>query len=63
MKILITGSEGFIGKNLKLWYSEKKNIEILEYTSQSTPNDLVEYVSQADFIFHLIFYKNQHLSV
>lgn len=53
MKILITGSEGFIGKNLKLWYTEKKNIEILEYTRESTYQDFLNNISQADFIFHL----------
>lgn len=53
MKILITGSEGFIGKNLKLWCNEKQNITVLEYTRQSTHQDLLNSITQADFIFHL----------
>ena len=52
MKILVTGSKGFIGKNL---ISELKNkeYEILEFT-RSDNNELLEkYIIECDFIFHL----------
>ena len=63
MKILITGSKGFVGKNLT---ESLKNIrdgkdrtrslvveEIMECHRQTPPALLEEYCRQADFIFHL----------
>ncbi len=53
MKILVTGSSGFIGKNL---ISELRNqgfTEILEYDIDTDPEKLQEYTSQCGFIFHL----------
>lgn len=64
MNILITGAKGFVGKNL---VENLKNIrdgknrprpnikidDIYEYDINSTPEDLVEYCSKADFVFNL----------
>jgi UDP-2-acetamido-2,6-beta-L-arabino-hexul-4-ose reductase len=53
MKILVTGSKGFIGQNL---ISELKNrgySEILEYNRYSSEDDLISYCKEADFIYHL----------
>ena len=52
MKILITGSKGFIGKNL---VSELKNggYDILEYDKDTDSTVLDLYCKQADFVFHL----------
>ncbi|MCG9875815.1 MAG: NAD-dependent epimerase/dehydratase family protein [Leptospiraceae bacterium] len=52
-KILITGSEGFIGKNLCLFLSEKKEIEILRINRRSSQSDLEYNLLSADFIIHL----------
>ena len=64
MKILITGAKGMVGtalaanlKNIK----ENKNRtrpglsieEIYEYDMDSTPEELDDYCSRADFVFHL----------
>ena len=64
MNILITGAKGFAGRNLVAnLYTIKdgKNKtrpsiqidEIFEYDIDSTPEELREYCSKADFVFHL----------
>ena len=64
MNILITGAKGFAGRNLVAnLYTIKdgKNKtrpaiqidEIFEYDIDSTPEELHEYCSKADFVFHL----------
>ena len=55
MKVLITGANGFIAKNLKvhLQYSFHDDIEIFEYVRGSKHQDLIDYIKAADFIFHL----------
>jgi len=53
MKVLITGSDGFIGKNFVAHLSEQKDIDILKFTRDTDPLYLRELVSQADIIFHL----------
>lgn len=64
MNILVTGAAGFVGRNL---VENLKNIrdgknrtrpditidEIYEYDLSSTPEDLDEYCSKADFVFNL----------
>ncbi len=52
MKILITGSNGFIGKNLSYFLKSKKH-KVLLYDKEKTTSDLINYVKKADFIFHL----------
>ncbi len=64
MKVLVTGAAGFVGRNL---VENMKNIrdgknrtrpnisieEIYEYDLSSTPEQLDEYCSKADFVFNL----------
>ncbi|MFY2157813.1 NAD-dependent epimerase/dehydratase family protein [Cytobacillus firmus] len=53
MKILITGSRGFIGKNLFAELNNRGYNEIYEYNSD-TPEELLEiYTSDCDFVYHL----------
>jgi UDP-2-acetamido-2,6-beta-L-arabino-hexul-4-ose reductase len=53
MKILVTGSKGFIGKNLILHLSEIENIEILEFDKDKTFDNIVKSIDSTDYIFHL----------
>lgn len=53
MNILVTGSNGFIAKNLIQFLSEKDNINILTYNKISTQEDLEQAVLKADWIVHL----------
>lgn len=53
MKVLITGSNGFIGKNLKLYLDQRKDIAPMFFTRENTRMELSEYVQKADVIIHL----------
>lgn len=63
MRILVTGARGFVGRNL---CSQLRNIrdgkarnydisvdEVFEYDVDSTPEELDEWCSRADFVFNL----------
>lgn len=53
MKILITGAEGFIGKNLACGLRER-GYEDLVLTDLDTPRDILENAAaDCDFVFHL----------
>lgn len=53
MKLLITGADGFIGKNLVLALRPRADIEILPITRSSSNEDLQHAAAQADFVVHL----------
>lgn len=53
MKILVTGSSGFIGKNLMLRLSELDKYELFGFTREHTLVDLENFVTQADAVIHL----------
>lgn len=53
LKVLITGSNGFIGKNLYTTLAEDKSLSLLCYDTNNKPADLSRYLREADFIFHL----------
>lgn len=53
MNILVTGANGFIGKNLITQLHNDSLGNILEYDSESDSEQLKEYCLHADFIFHL----------
>ncbi|MEI6825268.1 MAG: NAD-dependent epimerase/dehydratase family protein [Desulfuromonadales bacterium] len=51
--VLVTGSEGFVGKNLIATLRQQKDVHILTFDIQNHPADLKNLLDQADFIFHL----------
>lgn len=53
MKILVTGSKGFIGKNLILELKNQGYKNIYEYDIHSTIENLKEYTKNCEFVFHL----------
>ena len=53
MKILVTGANGFIGKNLIAELEHEGLGEILSCTRATAPEVLDEYCREADFVFHL----------
>ena len=53
MKILITGSQGFIGKNLSTRLKENKDYIILPFIKHQSFDVLEKLISEADIIFHL----------
>ncbi len=53
MKVLITGANGFIGKNLIVTLKKIPQIDILRYTKENSLQELEMLIKKADFIFHL----------
>ncbi|WP_391856584.1 UDP-2-acetamido-2,6-beta-L-arabino-hexul-4-ose reductase [Vibrio cidicii] len=53
MKILVTGAKGFIGKNLCIMLREHGYKDIIEVDRETTREQLADYLSQADFVYHL----------
>ena len=53
MKILVTGAEGFIGKNLIAELRNRDYTNIFEYDKDTDTSLLDEYCKDADFVFHL----------
>ena len=53
MKIVVTGANGFLGKNLCVRLKEQEVYEVLEVFRDTSKDDFLMYLSQADFIFHL----------
>lgn len=53
MKILITGAEGFIGRNLCLRLQEAGYTQLIKIGRNSTAEDLEDAVKNADFVYHL----------
>lgn len=51
--VLITGSEGFVGKNLRASLQQRKDVRILYFDIQNTPSELESLLEQADFVYHL----------
>lgn len=53
MKVLVTGSEGFIGKNLLLFLAERGDVETVCYTRRDDVARLPDMIRGVDFVFHL----------
>ena len=52
MKVLVTGSNGFIGRHM-CRLLERRGHEVLGYDLSSKEEELKEYINSADFIIHL----------
>ena len=53
MKVLITGSNGFIGKNLRSHLQEIENLEIVTFSREDDFKKIEDNIDSIDFIFHL----------
>lgn len=53
MRVLVTGSNGFIGKNLRVHLSERKEIEVVTFSRDDDLDSLVSKLDGVDFVFHL----------
>jgi UDP-2-acetamido-2,6-beta-L-arabino-hexul-4-ose reductase len=53
MKVLITGSDGFIGKNLLLFLTGRNDVEVVRYSRQNNVAQLPDMMRGVDFVFHL----------
>lgn len=53
MKVLVTGADGFIGKNLVLRLRERANTQVLNYVRGDNDANLHAALEQADAVIHL----------
>jgi UDP-2-acetamido-2,6-beta-L-arabino-hexul-4-ose reductase len=53
MRVLITGANGFVGKNLQLHLAEREDVEVSCFTRDHTQSDLELLLADADVVFHL----------
>ena len=53
MKVLITGANGFIGKNLQLHLAERKDVQVVCFTRGDEVAHLPALLQGVDFVFHL----------
>lgn len=53
MRVLVTGANGFIGKNLLLHFQEKGGIDVVPFTRKNSVDDLPALLEGVDWVFHL----------
>jgi UDP-2-acetamido-2,6-beta-L-arabino-hexul-4-ose reductase len=53
MQVLITGVNGFVGKNLQLHLAERKDVQVVYFTRNDHFTQLSDLVQGVDFVFHL----------
>jgi len=53
MRIVVTGADGFIGRNLKVRLRELGHTDIVDITRNTPPEALAGLVAAADIVFHL----------
>jgi UDP-2-acetamido-2,6-beta-L-arabino-hexul-4-ose reductase len=53
MKVLITGANGFLGRNLLLRLRERKDVQVVCYIRDHEIEQLRELLQDVDFVFHL----------
>lgn len=53
MKVLITGSRGFIARNLRQRLNERKDMEVVCFDSTNQTNELASKLKNVDIVFHL----------
>ena len=53
MKVLVTGADGFIGRNLRVALGEREGFEVMPITRASSEADLADAVAGADAVIHL----------
>lgn len=53
MKVLVTGSNGFIGKNLISHLQEIEDVEVIKYDKENSFEEIEKNIEEVDFIYHL----------
>ena len=53
MKVLITGANGFVGKNLQLHLAERKDVHVVCFARGDDVAQLPSLLQGVDFVFHL----------
>jgi len=53
VRIVVTGAEGFIGRNLRVRLREMGHTDVISVTSASSTTELIAALAGADFVYHL----------
>ena len=53
MKVLVTGADGFVGRNLCVALGRREGVEVFRYDLTSEPAALGDALARADVVFHL----------
>ncbi|PWW06861.1 MULTISPECIES: UDP-2-acetamido-2,6-beta-L-arabino-hexul-4-ose reductase [Pseudidiomarina] len=53
MKLLVTGANGFVGKNLLVHLQEMPDVDVVAYTRSNTVDELPELLKGVDAVIHL----------
>ena len=53
LNVLITGSSGFIGKNLVVRLRELKSFSIFHFSRNNDPNEIKELMKKCEIVVHL----------
>lgn len=53
MKILVTGANGFIGRNLTAELSRREDITVFPFDIDTPPGLLEQYCEECDFVYNL----------
>lgn len=60
MRIMVTGANGFIGKNLLQHLAERTDIDVVTFTRDNNPSNLKFLLDGVDFVFHLAGVNRPH---
>ena len=52
-KVLVTGSNGFVGRNLCIELARREGVELFQYDIENRPDELDQALAVVDVIFHL----------
>ncbi len=52
-KVLVTGSNGFVGRNFCAVMRQQEDVELYEYDMNNKPEDLSNALEKVDFVIHL----------
>lgn len=53
MRVLVTGANGFLGKNLLQHLVERADVDVVTFTRDDDPAQLQTVLADVDFVFHL----------
>jgi UDP-2-acetamido-2,6-beta-L-arabino-hexul-4-ose reductase len=53
MKVLITGANGFLGKNLRLHLEQRSDVQVINFMREDGVHKLPALLQEVDFVFHL----------
>lgn len=53
MRVLVTGANGFLGKNLLQHLAERADVEVVTFARDDDPSQLKQLLDGVDFVFHL----------